>query len=256
MSTSTTAPAPAKPAPVEVSTEVKEKAEKLKAEANEHFKNQAYDKAIDLYTAAIEINPNPIYYANRSFAYFKIESIGYALNDASKAIELDRTYTKAYYRRAAAYMSLGKFKLALRDYEAVYKVKPNDVDAKTKYTECNKIVKRLAFEKAISVDSKSVAESINFDSMSIEDEYSGPSLENDKVTLKFMLDLMETYKAQGKLHRKYAYKILMDIKALFMTQDSLIHISVEDEAKFTVRRHSRSILRSDEHIQTERTTLD
>lgn len=222
------------PVKTEVSAEVKERAENLKAEANEHFKKQAYDKAIELYSAAIEINPNPIYYANRSFAYFKTESLGYALNDASKAIELDRTYTKAYYRRAAAYMSLGKFKLALRDYEAVYKAQPNNADAKTKFTECNKIVKRLAFEKAISVDSKSVAETINFENMSIEDDYTGPALENDKVTLQFMTELMETYKAQGKLHRKFAYKILMDIKALFMTQDSLVHITVEDEAKFTV----------------------
>lgn len=83
------------------------------------FSGQDFDKAIELYTQAIQINPNPIYYANRSFAYFKTESIGYALNDASKAIELDKTYTKAYYRRAAAYMSLGKFKLALKDYETV-----------------------------------------------------------------------------------------------------------------------------------------
>ncbi|KAI5741034.1 hypothetical protein M8J76_009768 [Diaphorina citri] len=200
------------PAPKEVSVEDKERAEKLKAEANEHFKNQAYNKAIELYSAAIEVNPTAIYYANRSFAYLKTEAIGYALNDASKAIELDQTYTKAYYRRAAAYMSLGKFKLALRDYEAVHKARPNDKDAKAKFTECNKIVKRLAFEKAISVDSKSVAESINFENMSIEDDYTGPALENDKVTLKFMTDLMQTYKAQ----------------------DSLVHITVEDEAKFTV----------------------
>lgn len=41
----------------------------------------------------------------------------------------------------------------------------------------------------------------------IEDEYNGPALEDGKVTLKFMMDLMETYKNQGKLHRKFAYKV-------------------------------------------------
>jgi serine/threonine-protein phosphatase 5 len=37
-----------------------------------------------------------------------------------------------------------------------------------KYNECNKIVKQIAFEKAISVDQKEVniADSINLDSMS------------------------------------------------------------------------------------------
>ena len=49
-------------------------------------------------------------------------------------------YLKAYYRRAAAHMSLGKYKLALRDYERVYKARPNDKDSKTKFTECKKIV--------------------------------------------------------------------------------------------------------------------
>ncbi len=50
----------------------------------------------------------------------------------------------------------------------VTKVKPNDKDAKAKYTECNKIVKRIAFEKAIAVEDnkKSILESVNVDSMS------------------------------------------------------------------------------------------
>lgn len=41
----------------------------------------------------------------------------------------------------------------------------------------------------------------------IENEYTGPELEDGKVTLAFMKDLMELYKKQGKLHRKYAYKV-------------------------------------------------
>lgn len=45
------------------------------------------------------------------------------------------------------------------------KAKPNDRDARAKYNECNKIVKRIAFEKAIAVDDKSVAEQIDLESM-------------------------------------------------------------------------------------------
>ena len=133
------------------------------------FAGQNYDEAIALYTKAIDLNPLiAIYYGNRSFAYLKTECFGYALNDASKAIELDRNYVKGYYRRAAANMSLGKFKLALKDYEAVMKARPSDRDAKLKFTECNKIVKKLAFEKAIAVDEnkKSIADSINLEVMS------------------------------------------------------------------------------------------
>lgn len=47
--------------------------------------------------------------------------------------------------------------------------------------------------------------------VAIEEEYNGPALEDGKVTLKFVTDLMETYKNQGKLHRKYAYKVSFKI---------------------------------------------
>ena len=48
-------------------------------------------------------------------------------------------------------------------------MRPNDQDAKMKFNECNKIVKKIAFEKAISVDKKEVniADSINLDAMSM-----------------------------------------------------------------------------------------
>ena len=59
------------------------------------------------------------YFGNRSFAYHKTECFGYSLTDATSAIELDKNYVKGYYRRASAYMSLGKFKQAIKDYEAV-----------------------------------------------------------------------------------------------------------------------------------------
>ncbi|XP_026494359.1 serine/threonine-protein phosphatase 5 [Vanessa tameamea] len=214
-----------------------EAAEKLKNEANEYFKRQNYNRAIELYTQAIEKNPtSAVYFANRSISNLRLENFGYALNDASKAIEIDKLYTKAYYRRAAAYMALGKYKFALKDFEYVIKVRPNDLDAKMKYNECNKIVKKIAFEKAISVDKKGVniADTINLDAMTIEDEYEGPSLEDGKVTLKFVKELMEYYKEQKKLHKKYAYKILIDVKAYFQKQPSLVDIKVPDDKKFTV----------------------
>ncbi len=48
------------------------------------------------------------------------------------------------------------------------KYRPNDKDAKAKYTECNKIVKMRAFERAIRVDSnkKSIADQLDVENMS------------------------------------------------------------------------------------------
>ena len=60
-----------------------------------YFTEKKFEEAIGYYTQAIELNPNvAVYYGNRSFAYLKMESYGYAFIDASKALELDRTYVK------------------------------------------------------------------------------------------------------------------------------------------------------------------
>lgn len=54
-----------------------------------------FEVAIEYYTKAIELNPSvAAYYGNRSFAYLKTESYGYALTDASKALDLDGKYVK------------------------------------------------------------------------------------------------------------------------------------------------------------------
>ena len=77
----------------------KEMAEKMKAQANECFKQEKFASAEELYSKAIELDStNAIYYANRSITHLKQENFGYALADASKAIEVDASYTKAYYR--------------------------------------------------------------------------------------------------------------------------------------------------------------
>lgn len=72
--------------------------------ANESFKKGDYYTAIELYSKAIDAFPTAVLYANRSISYLRTECVGYALTDATKAIELDRNYVKGYYRRAAAYM--------------------------------------------------------------------------------------------------------------------------------------------------------
>lgn len=55
-----------------------------------------YFQAIDLYTQAIELNgQNAVYWANRALAHTKLEEYGSAIQDASKAIEIDPKYSKA-----------------------------------------------------------------------------------------------------------------------------------------------------------------
>ena len=89
--------------------------------------------------------------AARSAAYLKTESFGSALADASKAIEIDPGFVKAYYRRASANFQLSKPEKALKDFAAVHKAKPKSKDAAKKFKECEKLVNKMRFERAISV---------------------------------------------------------------------------------------------------------
>ena len=70
-----------------------------------------YALAAEKYSAAIELNPTAIFYANRAMAFIKMESYGLAISDANEAIALDPKYIKSYYRRGSANFALGKLKV-------------------------------------------------------------------------------------------------------------------------------------------------
>lgn len=53
-----------------------------------------YVLAVQWYSKAFELKPNAIYVSNRSFAQLRMENYGSAIDDATKAIELDPSYVK------------------------------------------------------------------------------------------------------------------------------------------------------------------
>lgn len=73
------------------------------------------------YTKAINLDPNnAVYYSNRAFAHIRLENFGSAIADATKSLELDPTYIKAYYRRGDARFALGQLKESLSDFKKVH----------------------------------------------------------------------------------------------------------------------------------------
>ncbi|KAG2309515.1 hypothetical protein Bca52824_029263 [Brassica carinata] len=213
-------------------------AEEMKNQANEAFKGHKFSHAIDLYTKAIELNGNnAVYWANRAFAHTKLEEYGSAIQDASKAIEIDPKYSKGYYRRGAAYLAMGKFKDALKDFQQVKRICPNDPDAARKLRECEKAVMKLKFEEAISVpvsERRSVAESVDFHTIEVEPQYSGARIEGEEVTLDFVKQMMEDFKNQKTLHKRYAYQIVLKTRQILQALPSLVDISVPNGKHFTV----------------------
>ncbi|KAJ1962257.1 Palmitoyl-protein thioesterase 1 [Dispira parvispora] len=233
-----------------VTDEQRETAENLKNEANGYFKNAKYEDAIRLYTEAIEMNPFvPAYYCNRAIAYIRTEAHGYALMDADKALELDPNFAKAYYRRATANMAMLRFKDSFKDFRTVVKRVPKDAEARRKLAECEKIVRRMEFEKAIEFDEagRSVVDQIDLTSMKVEDDYDGARLPTRSVThddgstetveymdKSFLRDMIQRFKDQKMIHKRFAYQIILEAKRIFTECPSLVDVRIPQDATMTV----------------------
>jgi len=226
--------------PIEVTEKDKTRAEAAKAEANALFGKGNYEEAIKHYTTAISFNPSvPAYYSNRALCYIKTEALGYAIRDADLALSLDSSFVKAYYRRAVANMALNKLKDALADFRKVVKVAPNDRDARAKLAECEKEVKRRAFEEAMAYDElhmTAVERLGDIDAVNVEDSYDGPRLEGDgnSITREFVTEMLEYMKKQKRVHKKFVWKIMLAVKSIFESCESLVDVSVADGEKLTV----------------------
>eukprot|EP01041_Mallomonas_annulata_P004960 gene4960-9926_t len=207
----------------------------LKDEGNKFLTEHRYAQAAEKYTEAINLCPNATFYSNRALALIKLESYGSAIADANEAINLDPKYVKSYYRRGSANFALGKLKLALKDFKAVVKIVPNDPEAKKKLAACEKAARQEAFSKAIvsDVSEEPLSQSIHVEDITIEESYDGPRLESPPtngtspvVTIEFVRSLIEHFKNQKVLHKKFVLQILIEAKKYFQSQSSLLRLSI------------------------------
>lgn len=167
--------------------------------------------ACDFYTQSIEVFPTAAAYGNLAQCRLKLETYGLALIDSDKALELDPTYIKAYYRKGSAFMALGKFKDALRQFASVVKAKPKSKSAKQKLKQCKKIIQRERFLKAIETEmTKPVSETFDLTSIKVPETYDGPTLESsEEITETFVKQALKWMKNQKFIHRKFVAMILM-----------------------------------------------
>ena len=86
-----------------------------------------YDCAIEDFTKAIELNPNyaDAYY-NRGLAYQSKGEVDRTIEDFTKAIELNPNYADAYYNRGLAYYDKGEHGRVIEDFTKVIELKPDD----------------------------------------------------------------------------------------------------------------------------------
>ncbi|KAM7468328.1 hypothetical protein LguiB_015890 [Lonicera macranthoides] len=191
-----------------------------------------------------------------AFNSFQLEEYGSAVEDASRAVEIDPDYSK------------------------VKKIHPNDPDAAKKLKECEKAVLKLRFEEAIALpDSQrhSITDSIKFCSTGVgpgssyvppqaavvavavvllailvvlgtksvtlvvtaamatllvvmrtsccgATQYTSARIEGDVVTLAFVKKMMDDFKNQKSLHKRYAYQIVLQTKEMLQALPSLCYL--------------------------------
>nr|KMM66995.1 serine/threonine protein phosphatase PP1-gamma catalytic subunit [Coccidioides posadasii RMSCC 3488] len=212
-----------------------EAATALKVAGNKAFARHDWPEALGFYTKAIEkYDRDPSFWCNRAQANIKLEAYGYAIADATKAIELDPSYVKAYWRRAVANTAILNSREALKDFKTVVRKAPNDRDAKLKLAECEKLVRRIEFEKAIEVaEPPSAFEGLDIEAIKVEESYDGVHL-GDEMTQEFIDDMIERFKNGKKIHKKYAYKIVKAVKDLVYDEPTMVEIGVEEGTKLTV----------------------
>lgn len=89
-----------------------------------------YQKAIQLYSEAIELDPNfAEAYSNRGYAKYLLGEEENALQDYDKAIELNPNLSEAYNNRGNAKESLGDENGALEDFDKAIELNPDYANA-------------------------------------------------------------------------------------------------------------------------------
>jgi tetratricopeptide (TPR) repeat protein len=113
---------------------------------NTYYDLREYKKAIENYTKAIEINPKDVncyyYYCNRGTAYYDLREYKKAIENYTKAIEINPKYANTYYSRGNVYRKIGKYQKAIDDcYQAgtLYLKQKN----KTRVLECIDLMKTI-----------------------------------------------------------------------------------------------------------------
>jgi len=140
-------------------------AESYKEKGNEEFKKGNYEKAIEYYTYACEIDPkNHIYYTNRSNCQAQLKKWDKSLKDAEKAIACKSDWEKGYYRKGLALFNLGRFQEAMDAYEQAIRLQPSNDDFKKQFDLAKKeLYKGLSEAEVLKLDGNALAKAGKFD---------------------------------------------------------------------------------------------
>jgi lipoprotein NlpI len=88
------------------------------------FEKEDYEQALAAYNEAIESEPIPEAFCNRSCVSLHMEEYERALNDCDEAIRLNSRLVQAYCNRGTVFLETGKLALAIENYETALAIQP------------------------------------------------------------------------------------------------------------------------------------
>ncbi|XP_066587513.1 dnaJ homolog subfamily C member 7 [Prorops nasuta] len=95
-----------------------------KDEANIIFKAQKYQEAYNLYSQALDVDPqnrmtNAKLHYNKALTAAKLGRLNESVTECTEALKINEGYLKALIRRATSYLELKEYEDAVRDFEKV-----------------------------------------------------------------------------------------------------------------------------------------
>ncbi|GAV76136.1 TPR_1 domain-containing protein/CS domain-containing protein/SGS domain-containing protein/TPR_11 domain-containing protein [Cephalotus follicularis] len=109
--------------------------------AKEAFLDDEFILAVDLYSKAIDFDPNnPDFFVDRAQANIKLNNFTEAVADANKAIELDPMMAKAYLRKGIACLKLEEYHTAKAALETGASIAQSDSRFNKLIKECDELI--------------------------------------------------------------------------------------------------------------------
>lgn len=98
--------------------EERKRAEQLKEEGNRALQGEKYQIAVDIYTKALELDPeNAALFGNRAAAYLTMKMPDRCVADCKRALAINPQYPKVWHRLGRAHQSLGQHDEAIKAFE-------------------------------------------------------------------------------------------------------------------------------------------
>eukprot|EP01029_Cantina_marsupialis_P020959 TRINITY_DN4965_c0_g1_i1.p1 TRINITY_DN4965_c0_g1~~TRINITY_DN4965_c0_g1_i1.p1 ORF type:complete len:599 (-),score=206.89 TRINITY_DN4965_c0_g1_i1:265-2061(-) len=125
-------------------------ANREKVKGNESFRSKDYNEAVQYYSKSLQLCENNVVYANRAMTRLRLKQYSKAEEDATRSIEIDNTFMKAWFRRGLARQSRGKYLEAVGDFEKALQLVPENKEAQKAL--------RVATDKFKEVEGETVEE--------------------------------------------------------------------------------------------------